>query len=119
MCVANNYINFANSNHPQMFLLSLSFCFCFLIRTVIFLYNPITHKFMNEEVFLTIGYFIPDIIPTLLQMYIWHSRMKSEEDGKQYINTLYENELDDSDVMPKAAFLPNESSPLVIQYEYY
>ncbi|EFA77305.1 hypothetical protein PPL_12516 [Heterostelium album PN500] len=102
---------------------SSTFCFCFLTRAIIFLYNPITGKFMNDEMFLTLGYFVPDIIPTLLQVYIWHSRMRNEEEDSTFINSLYENEMDEDTPTPTPVndqmILLSESSPLVIKYDYY
>eukprot|EP01132_Coremiostelium_polycephalum_P003134 gene3134-3918_t len=78
-----------------MCFLSTAFALCFLLRTIIFLYNPISGKYMNNEVFITMGYFIPDIVPTLLQLYIIHTRMKGEEEDKSFINNLYDNEMEE------------------------
>ncbi|GAM27305.1 hypothetical protein SAMD00019534_104800 [Acytostelium subglobosum LB1] len=79
----------------KMLLLSATFCLCFLIRIVIFLYNPITGEYMNQELFITMGYFIPDIIPTLMQLYIWHQKMQATDDSAEFVNNLYENEMDE------------------------
>ncbi|KYR03012.1 hypothetical protein DLAC_00499 [Tieghemostelium lacteum] len=75
--------------------LALIFAGCFVIRTIVFLYQPITGRYMNNEVFVTLGYFIPDIIPTLVQIRIIHTTMKSEIEDTSFIDNLYENELED------------------------
>ncbi|EGG17707.1 hypothetical protein DFA_08703 [Cavenderia fasciculata] len=81
----------------KMFILSLIFGACFVLRSIMFLYNPVTKKLMNDEVFITLGYFIPDIVPTLLQVYIIHTKMKNEEADTSYINSLYENEMEEEE----------------------
>jgi len=81
----------------KILFLSVIFSFCFLIRTIIFIYQPITNKYMNQELFISFGYFIPDIVPTLVQIIIIHTNMKNEVEDNKFFNNLYdeENEMDE------------------------
>ncbi|KAM9957295.1 hypothetical protein ACTFIW_009036 [Dictyostelium discoideum] len=70
---------------------------CFIVRSIIFFYNPITHEYMNYEVFITFGYFLPDIIPIILNYIIIYNNMKTEQEDSSFINMLYENEIEDDE----------------------
>ncbi|KAF2069923.1 hypothetical protein CYY_008752 [Polysphondylium violaceum] len=110
LTILRTYLRFTNADKDlcrnqiqqvrKILLLSIIFSFCFLIRTIIFIYQPITEKYMNQEIFITFGYFIPDIIPTLVQIIIIHTNMKNEVEDNKFFNNLYddENEMDDSGV---------------------
>ena len=51
------------------------FVCCFALRMTMFLYRPITGKFMNSTVYRVLAYFIPEIVAVLLQIsvvYLMH-----------------------------------------------
>ncbi|KAN0038003.1 hypothetical protein ACTA71_000175 [Dictyostelium dimigraforme] len=78
--------------------LTIGISCCFIVRSIIFFYNPITQEYMNYEVFITFGYFLPDIIPIILNYIIIYNNMKNEQEDSSFINMLYENEMEDEEI---------------------
>ncbi|KAN0018987.1 hypothetical protein ACTFIU_002189 [Dictyostelium citrinum] len=77
--------------------LTIGISCCFIVRSIIFFYNPITHEYMNYEVFITFGYFLPDLIPIVLNYIIIYNNMKTEQEDSSFINMLYENEIEEDE----------------------
>lgn len=71
---------------------TLVFSSCFLIRVIVFMYRTTTNKYLDYGVFLTFGYIIPEIIPTLVQLLIITTTKKREIHESKYIQQLYDEE---------------------------
>lgn len=84
----------ANNLEEIMKILSCTviFSICFFVRSVAFLYRPFTGRFMNLYAFRMLGYFIPEIIPSVVQFYMIWTRKRKEEYGQLFIDQLYKEE---------------------------
>ena len=56
------------------------------------MYRTTTNKYLDYGVFLTFGYIIPEIIPTLVQLLIITTTKKREIHESKYIQQLYDEE---------------------------
>lgn len=52
-------------------------------------YRPITGKYLNEDVFYILGYYVPDILPTLVQIFIIQRTKRREVQNRAFIDDLY------------------------------
>jgi len=75
----------------------LGFSILFFLRVIMFAYRPVTNGFMNASVFLILAYYIPEIIPSLLQLYIIETYKVESELTTRVISDIYE-EIDSSQV---------------------
>ncbi|KAJ5074223.1 tobamovirus multiplication protein 1-like isoform x1 [Anaeramoeba ignava] len=51
------------------------FSICFLSRFIMLLYYPITHKYFAEGIYMTFSYYIPEVIPSVVQLYSMHPKI--------------------------------------------
>ena len=65
-------------------------CVCFALKCAILCYRPLTGNYMNTNVFFSLGYYIPEIIPSLLQMLVISRGVRKVVRLKQSIDDLYE-----------------------------
>jgi len=70
---------------------------CSFVRVVAFLYRPITDEYMNNDLFQTLAYFIPELLPSVVQFYLIRSKGRREKEDTQYIQSLYQQEEDARD----------------------
>jgi len=83
-------------------LVTMLFTICFLSRVIMFLWRPASGEFLPEGVFYTFGYFIPELIPTTIQIFVIVTMRKKLTFDSKFINDLYraseigENQEDDS-----------------------
>jgi len=73
---------------------TIIFTTCFLVRVVAFLYRPITNSYMNNNLFQILAYYIPEVIPSLVQFYLIRGKLRREKADTQYIQNLYQQEED-------------------------
>eukprot|EP00026_Physarum_polycephalum_P010586 Phypoly_transcript_10753.p1 GENE.Phypoly_transcript_10753~~Phypoly_transcript_10753.p1 ORF type:complete len:325 (+),score=28.04 Phypoly_transcript_10753:130-1104(+) len=91
----------------KIFLCTIIFCACFLVRGCAFLYRPITGTRMNEETFFAIGYFIPELIPSFVEFYVIRTIKQQDREQNHYIEALYQEEEDLRDpALPMDTFSP-------------
>jgi len=96
----------------KIFLCTIVFCACFLVRGIAFLYRPITKHRMNEEAFFAIGYFIPELIPSFVEFYVIRTIKQQDRQQNQFIETLYQEEEDLRDpALPMDTFSPPFPNP--------
>eukprot|EP01112_Ceratiomyxa_fruticulosa_P013436 TRINITY_DN3781_c0_g1_i1.p1 TRINITY_DN3781_c0_g1~~TRINITY_DN3781_c0_g1_i1.p1 ORF type:complete len:338 (-),score=27.76 TRINITY_DN3781_c0_g1_i1:183-1196(-) len=99
----------------KLFFVTVIFSICFFIRVAMFLYRPITKKFLNLYLFQTFAYYVPEIIPCLLQLYMIHTSKIKEQQASKFIDELYrtdEEELQaerESWAYSASAILPNQA----------
>lgn len=74
----------------KILVISFLFTACFLCRVVVFSYRPITHKTFNGTVFYVFAYYLPELVPTVLQVYISESSNQKQETDTKYIASLYQ-----------------------------
>jgi len=68
---------------------------CFLGRVIMFLYRPIAGTYLPMGVFMTFGYYLPEIVPSLLQLYILTNSKQKSSFETGFIDSLYsESETD-------------------------
>jgi len=65
---------------------------CFLVRVFAFLYRPIYQAKMPDEVFQIFGYYIPELIPSLVQFYMIRARKFKEMHESKFVEELYQQE---------------------------
>jgi len=54
-----------------------------------FLYRPISQQKFSSQVFYTFAYFVPETIPSLLQIYISETSRGQELENTKFIDDLY------------------------------
>eukprot|EP01114_Cavostelium_apophysatum_P001168 TRINITY_DN10994_c0_g1_i1.p2 TRINITY_DN10994_c0_g1~~TRINITY_DN10994_c0_g1_i1.p2 ORF type:complete len:284 (+),score=19.82 TRINITY_DN10994_c0_g1_i1:1106-1957(+) len=84
-----------DSEVMQTLILSIIFTVCFLSRVVAFLYRPITKRYFEENTFYVFGYFIPELCPSIIQVYLSETLKSKEINDTKWIDDLYD-ENDDS-----------------------
>jgi len=69
---------------------TIIFTVCFILRVVAFLYRPLTGEKMNQELFQVLAYYIPEVIPSVVQFYLIRRKLlrekKTQSLYKIYIN---------------------------------
>eukprot|EP01119_Soliformovum_irregulare_P002555 TRINITY_DN12802_c0_g1_i1.p1 TRINITY_DN12802_c0_g1~~TRINITY_DN12802_c0_g1_i1.p1 ORF type:complete len:301 (-),score=38.20 TRINITY_DN12802_c0_g1_i1:113-1015(-) len=73
----------------RILIITLVFTACFSVRVVVFAYRPISGHFLPDILFYFAGYFVPDTIPSILQIYITETSQVQEERDTRYIDSLY------------------------------
>jgi hypothetical protein len=66
------------------------FCICFSLKFAIYLYRPISNSYMSIDIFYALGYYVPEIIPSLLQLWMISRGVRKIVRLKQSIDDLYE-----------------------------
>ena len=79
--------------------ITIIFSGCFLERAVIFLYRPVSGgaKISSEALFYTLAYYLPELVPNVLQLYLAESTVDKQAQDAKFINDLYENSQDSID----------------------
>jgi len=65
------------------------FAACFLCRVVMFAYRPITGQHFPAVTFYVLGYFLPELIPSVLQVYLAESTQEKQDKDNKFIDSLY------------------------------
>jgi len=73
---------------------AICFTLCFLLRVSMFSYRFITNAFLPDVLFVTLAYYLPELIPSVLQIYIVESSRGKSRRESQYINDLYAGQVD-------------------------
>lgn len=61
-----------------------------MCRVVVFSYRPITGKTFDSTIFYVFAYYLPELVPTVLQVYISESSNQKQETDTKYIASLYQ-----------------------------
>jgi len=81
-------------NVVKIILASVCFVLCFLLRVAMFAYRPITNNYIDPDLFQVFAYFIPEIIPSIVQIYIAESSKGISQRGNRFIDDLYAEQVD-------------------------
>jgi len=73
---------------------TIIFTACFLVRVVAFLFRPVEHEYMNQQLFQVLAYYIPEVIPSLVQFYLIRRKLRKEKKDTQFVHDLYQQEED-------------------------
>jgi hypothetical protein len=77
--------------------INIMFTACFLCRAIMFLYRPVTGHYVSYPVFVALAYYVPEFVPSVLQIYIVRtSNLKTVRDN-QYVEELYAEDQSSSD----------------------
>jgi len=60
-----------------------------MLRVVLFLYRPVTGEYMDIFVFNLFGYYLPETIPVLLQVYLIQTSKRKALEEAEFIESLY------------------------------
>ncbi|KAJ5072287.1 tobamovirus multiplication protein 1-like isoform x1 [Anaeramoeba ignava] len=81
----------------RMGIFTVIFSLCFLCRFIILLYRPITNKFLAEGLYFSLSYYIPEMVPSLIQLSVmFPSFPKSFIQPIQEKETIFQNQDDES-----------------------
>ncbi|KAL6050814.1 hypothetical protein QOT17_019579 [Balamuthia mandrillaris] len=69
--------------------ITLAFVVCFLLRVAMYLYRPITGDYLPDAAFVTCAYYVPEIVPSLLQIYIVQTSKHKLRLEAEFIDNLY------------------------------
>jgi len=81
-------------NVVKTVLSAVIFVLCFLLRVVMFSYRPITNGYLDPDIFQVFAYFVPEIIPSIFQIYIAESSKGISQRGNRFIDDLYAEQVD-------------------------
>ncbi|KAJ6236508.1 tobamovirus multiplication protein 1-like isoform x1 [Anaeramoeba flamelloides] len=63
--------------------ITIIFFICFMLRFIFFLYRPATDKKMNPDVYTFFAYYIPELIPTCIQLYTMKPKKTIKIDNEE------------------------------------
>jgi len=89
-------VELRRSELHKIMLITLVFTACFTLRVIMFLYRPLTNKYLNIYLFYSLAYFVPEISPTVLQVYLSETVMGKQQRDSKFIDKLYAD--NDSDI---------------------
>jgi len=81
-----------------------------------FLYRPITNQKFSDQLFYTFGYFVPEAIPSLIQLYISETSRGRQLDDTKFIDDLYAESQDSIEEYKETKKLIGEKSKLVVKH---
>jgi len=84
-----------NKELVKLLMYTIVFTACFMCRVFMFLYRPITGLYLNNTIFVVFGYYVPELVPAALQMYIAEQKQTQEEEDNKFIEGLYREYEDD------------------------
>jgi len=93
----------------RILLITLVFTACFSIRVFMFLYRPITGRKFSEPLFYSLAYYVPEVLPTLLQVYLAETLQDKQEKDIKYIENLYAESQDSIDDYREINYLIKET----------
>jgi len=65
---------FEGTNEINKYLfVMLAFTLCFSLRIAMFLYRPITDHYMNDNLFPVLAYYLPEVVPSILELCLIHT----------------------------------------------
>jgi hypothetical protein len=70
-------------------LATLVFCSCFTLRFALFLWIPASSESVSADLFMSLAYIVPEVIPSLLQLLIVQERRSKTERDARFISDLY------------------------------
>jgi len=70
---------------------TMIFTACFCCRVVMFLYRPVTGNYLDQTLFIFLAYYIPELVPSALQVYIVTTSKEKAIRDNQFIEDLYAN----------------------------
>jgi len=70
---------------------TMIFTACFCCRVVMFLYRPVTGSYLHPTLFIFMAYYVPELVPSALQVYIVTTSKEKAVRDNQFIEDLYAN----------------------------
>jgi len=67
------------------------FTLCFLIRVFMFSWRPLTNKYFPTPIFYTFAYYVPELIPCAIQIYLSETGKEKQEKDSKFIDGLYQD----------------------------
>jgi len=67
----------------QTMIVTIIFAACFALRMIMFLYRPVTGKFLNGTLYRVLAYFIPEVVAVTLQVSVVYIMNHSSSSGAQ------------------------------------
>eukprot|EP01125_Pyxidicula_operculata_P008272 TRINITY_DN2791_c0_g1_i1.p1 TRINITY_DN2791_c0_g1~~TRINITY_DN2791_c0_g1_i1.p1 ORF type:complete len:176 (-),score=16.05 TRINITY_DN2791_c0_g1_i1:338-865(-) len=77
------------------------FTICFLLRCIMYSYRFITGQYIEPNTFVVLTYFVPELIPCLIQFYLVETSKQESKTGAKFISDLYSGEVDSTYLFPK------------------
>jgi hypothetical protein len=71
-------------------LATLVFCSCFTLRFALFVWIPVGSETVSADLFMSLAYIIPELIPSMLQLVIVQERRSKTERDARFISELYQ-----------------------------
>ncbi len=68
-----------------------------MCRVVGWLWRPITSSYLPEPLFMSLSYYIPEIIPSIVSLVMIQYRLIQQKRHKDFLSTLYHTDGDDYD----------------------
>jgi len=97
----------------KILIITVVFTACFLGRCFMFLYRPITDKKFSDQVFYTFAYFVPEVIPCLLQIYLAETSRGQQERENKFIDDLYAESQDSIEEYRESIIEHSETAGLI------
>jgi len=107
----NTTIDSEKKKHELTQIGAFTFLFtaCFLLRTIMYSYRPIYNAYINDLAFYILAYFVPEILPCLLEIYVIHKSNTQIRRDAEFIQGLYNDE----------QFITNNDEQFVANYDNF
>jgi len=79
-----------NTELLRIFFITIIFTLCFLCRVVMFLYRPITGYPLPSVLFYVFAYFVPELVPSVIQVILSETVQGQLEREDKFIKDLYD-----------------------------
>jgi len=86
-------------------LLAIIFLICFADRVFFFCYRLITGQTLPNTTYIILSYYLPELIPSFLQLWLVRSTKRQQSRQRQYIETLYDEDEADHLTTPNGVTL--------------
>jgi hypothetical protein len=78
-----------NSEAVKMILCTVFFAACFLLRGLMYTYWFLTHQFMDDILYIILTYYFSELVPSAIQLFIFHTTKRHTQFNSQFISNLY------------------------------
>lgn len=96
----------------KMLVTTMIFTACFCCRVVMFLYRPVTGHYLPDTVFIFLAYYVPEVVPSALQVYIVTTSKEKAIRDNQFIEDLYSADSDEEPSDNSTDLSPTNSDQL-------
>jgi hypothetical protein len=78
-----------NGEAVKMILCTVFFAACFLLRGLMYTYWFLTHQFMDDILYIILTYYFSELVPSAIQLFIFHTTKRHTQFNSQFISNLY------------------------------